>query len=175
MNKTRLSPNHWLTAGFDALQHLGPQALAAEPLARRLGTTKGSFYWHFKDVPAFHAALLNQWRQNTLVRLANLTDQSESSAQSLREFGKDLLNDPSEASMRNWAVSNADVATMLQEIDRLRLNYIAALLRQVGFGNANFAHALLAALLGLPQVLPDQPDQRAAAFDTLLDTVLALS
>ena len=62
MTKSRLSPDKWLTAGFEALVASGPSALAAEPLARALGTTKGSFYWHFKDVPAFQDALLAAWQ-----------------------------------------------------------------------------------------------------------------
>ncbi|MEH6751885.1 MAG: TetR family transcriptional regulator, partial [Paracoccaceae bacterium] len=36
-------------AGLAALAEAGPVALKAEPMARRLGTTKGSFYWHFAD------------------------------------------------------------------------------------------------------------------------------
>ena len=35
-----------------ALAETGPEALKAEPLAARLGVSKGSFYWHFRDVPA---------------------------------------------------------------------------------------------------------------------------
>jgi len=53
---TRLTRDIWIDAGLKALVSDGPAALAAEPMARRMKTTKGSFYWHFKDVPA-HALL----------------------------------------------------------------------------------------------------------------------
>ncbi|MFN3661424.1 TetR family transcriptional regulator [Yoonia sp.] len=43
----------WLMAGFRALASHGPSALRAAALARDLGTTKGSFYWHFKDLPDY--------------------------------------------------------------------------------------------------------------------------
>jgi len=66
MTSTRLSPEKWIDAGFAALIAHGPASLAAEPLARALGTTKGSFYWHFKDVPAYHAALVRDWHTNAL-------------------------------------------------------------------------------------------------------------
>ena len=64
VRKQRLSPEDWLKAGLDALAASGPEALKAEPLARALETTKGSFYWHFADVPAFRQALLEFWGEN---------------------------------------------------------------------------------------------------------------
>ena len=64
--KQRLSADDWLRAGLQALTASGPEALKAEPLARRLETTKGSFYWHFEDVPRYRQALLNFWRDLTV-------------------------------------------------------------------------------------------------------------
>ena len=28
-----------------------------------MGVSRGSFYWHFADISAFHAALLQHWRE----------------------------------------------------------------------------------------------------------------
>jgi len=39
----------WVEAARSAMVEGGIDAVAVEPLARRLGVTKGSFYWHFKD------------------------------------------------------------------------------------------------------------------------------
>ena len=61
MKRQRLSPQTWIEAGLAELVAQGPKALAAEPLARKLATTKGSFYWHFKDVPDFQAAVVKHW------------------------------------------------------------------------------------------------------------------
>ncbi len=175
MNTPRLTPDHWLTAGFDALQRLGPQSLAAEPLARQLGTTKGSFYWHFKDVPAFHTALIMSWRDATITHMVTQLEQSGSADQRLRSFGAQLLDDPIEPSFRVWAQTNRDVAKALRDVDAQRLTYLATLLRQLGLSNADFAHAVLATLVGLPQISADNRAQQSAAFNTLVDTVLALS
>ena len=39
-------------AGFRALSAEGPQGIRVEAIARQLKLSKGSFYWHFKDVQA---------------------------------------------------------------------------------------------------------------------------
>lgn len=43
----RLSADDWAQAALDLIAEQGVGAVAVEPLARRLGVTKGSFYWHF--------------------------------------------------------------------------------------------------------------------------------
>ena len=62
MAKAPLSPAAWIDAGLEQLTSLGQSALRAEPLSRHLKTSKGSFYWHFKDVPDFRARMLAHWR-----------------------------------------------------------------------------------------------------------------
>ena len=175
MSTTRLTSDDWLTAGFDALQHGGENALAAEPLARQLGTTKGSFYWHFKDVPAFHAALITSWHGTAMGTVTAQLSGGGPADQRLRSFGAEVLSDPVEPRLRVWALSNADLADALHKVDIERLAYLTTLLRQLGLGNPDFARALLAALVGLPQVSPNDRAVQTATFDTLVDTVLALS
>ncbi|UWR22910.1 TetR/AcrR family transcriptional regulator [Sulfitobacter sp. S190] len=173
MADTRLSVEKWITAGFDALQMAGPKALAAEPLARRLGTTKGSFYWHFKDVPTFHAALLRQWQADALADVMDLLRSDGAPDARLRQFGSGILSNPTEAALRVWAHGDPAVAAALAEIDAERLTYLRHLLKQFGLSNPGFAQALLAALAGLPQLHGDTDP--AAAFDALVDTVVALA
>jgi AcrR family transcriptional regulator len=53
----------WEEAALDALAAGGINAVAVEPLARRLGVTKGSFYWHFANREALVEAALGRWEQ----------------------------------------------------------------------------------------------------------------
>jgi AcrR family transcriptional regulator len=62
--EARLSALDWETAALDALADQGVAGVAVEPLARRLGVTKGSFYWHFTDRDALLAAALSHWEQS---------------------------------------------------------------------------------------------------------------
>ncbi len=65
----RLSAADWETAALDALAENGPAGVAIEPLARRLGVTKGSFYWHFADRDALLAAALRRWEGSYTERI----------------------------------------------------------------------------------------------------------
>ncbi len=61
-----LSVEDWADAALDAIAEGGLDAVAVERLARVLGVTKGSFYWHFSNRGALLAAALERWeRQQT--------------------------------------------------------------------------------------------------------------
>jgi AcrR family transcriptional regulator len=57
----RLSAGDWERGALEMIAEEGVAALAVEALARRLGVTKGSFYWHFKNREALLQAALNRW------------------------------------------------------------------------------------------------------------------
>ena len=57
----RLSADDWAQAALDMIAEQGVGSVAVEPLARRLGVTKGSFYWHFPSRDALLQAALERW------------------------------------------------------------------------------------------------------------------
>ena len=62
-DKARLSAEDWALAALDVIAEQGLAAVAVEPLARRLGVTKGSFYWHFPSREALLVAALERWEK----------------------------------------------------------------------------------------------------------------
>src|SRR3981081_3268769 len=59
----QLSAKDWLDQGLKTLARDGFTALKAEPLAKAIGVSRGSFYWHFAATGAYHAAILKHWRE----------------------------------------------------------------------------------------------------------------
>lgn len=57
----RLGADDWITAGLDVLVESGVTAVKILPIAKRLGVTRGSFYWHFKSREALLGCLLEAW------------------------------------------------------------------------------------------------------------------
>jgi AcrR family transcriptional regulator len=61
--RSRLSAEDWEDAALNLIADQGVGAVAVEALARQLGVTKGSFYWHFRTREALLQAALERWEQ----------------------------------------------------------------------------------------------------------------
>lgn len=172
MKRQRLTRQSWVNAGLKALNAKGPASLAAEPLARDLGTTKGSFYWHFKDVPDFQTAVVKHWQSKAFAEVVNALADEGQPEERLRRFGKLVLSNREEAAMRAWARSDKMVAKAIRQVDAERLTYVSSLLRTLGITNDDFARSCLAALIGLPELGSKSTAQ--SSYEALIDLVLAL-
>ncbi len=60
---SRTPASAWIEAGLRALAAGGPDAVRIDQLAKSLGTSRGSFYWHFADRDALLTALLDTWER----------------------------------------------------------------------------------------------------------------
>src|SRR5215831_3535593 len=130
----RLTAQGWLDFALTTLAHEGFDALKAEVLARKLGVSRGSFYWHFRDIGTFHARVIEHWKQmSTEAIIADLeryqSREERLNALLLRAFGHDAVL---EVRLRTWADNNAGAARALRDIDRRRREYIERLLLEYG-------------------------------------------
>jgi AcrR family transcriptional regulator len=119
-------------AGLKALARSGFTALKADTLAKALGVSRGSFYWHFADVGAFHAAVLQHWREvayDNVVREVEGTAENRLTALLERAFRADLRL---ERAVRSWATAEAKAKTMVEAVDARRVTYIRDLLIEAG-------------------------------------------
>jgi AcrR family transcriptional regulator len=156
----QLSAKDWLDQGLKALASRGFTALKAEPLAKAMGVSRGSFYWHFADIGAFHAAILARWHEVAAEQIiANVeaasTDENPIALLLRRVFGERLTL---ERAVRTWASVDPAARAAVQAIDRRRLSYVEGLLAQSGL-SAEIARVraqiLYWAFLGF--ALSDQP------------------
>ncbi|MEO0389737.1 MAG: TetR/AcrR family transcriptional regulator [Pseudomonadota bacterium] len=174
MKAQRLNRDSWIAAGFSALPEGGASALRAEPLARRLGTTKGSFYWHFDDVPAFHTAMLDSWKRDAFAAIVAEMEAEASTPERLRQFGALVLDDDAGAALRAWGVSNPAARDAVAQVDEARLTYVTTILAGLDVTNADYARACYASLIGTQETTVITADEARSAFETLVDLILAL-
>jgi AcrR family transcriptional regulator len=130
----RLTAQDWIEFGLARLAHEGFGALKADVLARKLGVSRGSFYWHFADLGTFHERVINHWKQVATEAIIADIERYESHEDRLdallrHAFGQSVAL---EIRMRAWAEHNAEVARALDDIDRRRRKYIEQLLLEVG-------------------------------------------
>ncbi|HUN96854.1 MAG TPA: TetR family transcriptional regulator [Bradyrhizobium sp.] len=160
----QLSAQDWLDQGFRTLATRGFSALKAEPLAKAMGVSRGSFYWHFADIDAFHAAILKAWREIAAEAIISDIEAASTGDDPLaillrRVFSEKLAL---ERAVRNWAAFNAAARGAVQAIDRRRLNYVEGLMEARGVAPETAqvrAQILYWAFLGY--ALSDKPLPRA--------------
>ncbi|WP_375414265.1 TetR/AcrR family transcriptional regulator [uncultured Bradyrhizobium sp.] len=130
----QLSAQDWVDQGIRVLIKHGFTALKADPLAKAMGVSRGSFYWHFKDIGAFHAAILARWREIAAERIiaaieADAPAGSPMPALVRRAFGgRPAL----ESAVRAWAAVDPAARDAVQAIDRRRLTYMTGQLEHWG-------------------------------------------
>ncbi|HLZ03565.1 MAG TPA: TetR/AcrR family transcriptional regulator [Bradyrhizobium sp.] len=130
----QLSARAWIDQGLKTLGKQGFSALKAEPLAKAMGVSRGSFYWHFADIGAFHAAILKAWREVAAEAIIANVEAAADGENALvlllrRVFSERLAL---ERAVRSWAAFDAAARSAVQAIDRRRLDYVEGLIRARG-------------------------------------------
>jgi AcrR family transcriptional regulator len=140
----RLDRESWLDAGLACLADAGPAGIKIPAIAKRLGVTKGSFYWHFRDLEEYEDALLAAWEQQYTKDVVSRVEESGGSPTQRLHHLLDVAfqTDTRLArAIRHWSANDARVRRAQNRVDRQRLDYVAALLRDLGW-NAKEATAL---------------------------------
>lgn len=136
----RLDATDWIRAALNLLAERGLDGVRVEPLAKILGVTKGSFYWHFKDREALLEAMLDDWRRRATLQIIDRIERiSEPPAVRLRQLLRVPFGGPRsqhgaeiELSIRLWGRHDPRAKSALKEVDELRLRYITQLLVDCG-------------------------------------------
>ena len=79
--RNALGPGDWIQAALGSISRDGLAAVSVEGLARDLGVTKGSFYWHFSSREDLLREALATWEQamglDVAVRFKGIADPRE--------------------------------------------------------------------------------------------------
>ncbi len=173
-NVSRLSREDWAKAALEAISSGGVSAVAVEPIAARLGTTKGSFYWHFKARGDLVEAALVLWERRSTLDVIAAVEQAGGSpkARLRRLFGRVFEPEAlthADVSLHADAAEPA-VRDVLRRVTRHRIDYVTALLRECGHGpRASRRRALFAysAFLGNIQLMRSAPDLLESSVGSL--------
>lgn len=157
----RVRREDWIDAAAQALGEAGIDGLAVEPLARRLGVTKGSFYWHIAGIAALVAAVLETWRRlatDEVIRaLETIADPGERLARLFAVTWDRVEHLRIESALSAAAVAgDARVRPTYLAVNRRRLAYTRRLYRRLGLSRdeaARWALTAYGAYLGTLQLV----------------------
>ncbi len=137
--RQRGSEQAWLEAAYAVLTESGVEAVKVMPLAKRLGLTRTSFYWHFKDRDALLEAMITRWEDHNT---GNLISQSRAYAETITEavlnifdcwLDTSLFDSKLDLAIRNWARNDPDLQARLDQADSQRIAAIAATFERFGY------------------------------------------
>jgi AcrR family transcriptional regulator len=141
--KPRLSKQDWLTAALTALAEGGVSAVAVEPIAQRLGVTRGSFYWHFADRSALLREALEWWElQGTDAVIERVAEIAEP-RQRLRTLFRIAITEDPTSGLEPALVAHADdpvVAPVLHRVTQRRVAFLADGYAELGLSPAQARH-----------------------------------
>jgi AcrR family transcriptional regulator len=154
----RLSAKDWVDAATDLLINNNVNAIEIPNLSRRLGVTKGSFYWHFDVLKELLNAILKDWQKRMTSDVSLRAEHAGPTVESALQHLLGLIRKPRpsrnsavERSIRDWARTDAAVRTSVIEVDEMRLAFFEDLFRRRGFSKKEAcirAYAAYAMMMG---------------------------
>ena len=163
VDRTSLTADCWASAALDAMAAGGLDAVAVEPIARQLGVTKGSFYWHFPNRGALVSAALRKWeRQETdeiLERIEHVRDPYERIVELFKQANASYRAGRLYLALAA-AVDNPEVQAAVERVSTRRLNYLHQCYVALGMEETEAGHwarFAYATFVGNIQIKRDTP------------------
>ena len=130
-----LSRDGWIDCALERLAEDGIDKVLISPLARKLGVTKGSFYWHFKNRQDLLDAMLTRWESVGTLDIIEQVEMNGGAADARLRRTIDLsieqVSARLEPALRQWGRRDKDVREALRRVDEQRLNYLRKLFAQI--------------------------------------------
>ena len=139
----RLSAEDWAREALDQIAEQGVASVAVEPLARRLGVTKGSFYWHFPSRDALLQAALSRWetveQEEVFGTLEKVTDPRERLRALFQVVAHEVKSHIIYSELLK-ALDHPAVSPVIGRVSERRLDYLTASFRQAGLSRTEAQH-----------------------------------
>lgn len=137
--RSPLQPSDWIKCGIARLAKDGVESVRVEVLARDLGVSKGSFYWHFRDRDELLMQMLEAWEGSEAEWLSTEETDGVEKPNAASRWARfversaqpDRIRE--EIAVRAWARRDERVATRVADVEKRRVRVIANILGEVGF------------------------------------------
>lgn len=163
----RLTREDWVRSAFELLLTTGIEGVKIVPLAKKLGVTSGSFYWHFSNRRELHNALLDYWERE-MTDAAIVTANAYEGTPLERIFN--LMVQVMETGMArydlaiwHWAQTDESVQVIFQRTLEKRFAFTAWMFKEAGFTRAQAeirSRMMVVYMMGESTLVPGTPDKR---------------
>lgn len=182
MKNTNSNKNLWIEAGFQLLAKGGIDSVRVDRISKKIGLTRGSFYWHFKSRAVFLDAMLELWHQKGTHDIISLVEQEKSNPNkrlssllnlTTKNPGPKYGGKYTEMAIRIWGSTHAGAAKVIRQVDTDRVAYVNKLLLEMHVEPAlasMLAEIIYNAYIGM--MSRDVSDEEAARMMNLATTFM---
>lgn len=130
----------WIEAGFQMLAEGGIDSVRVDRISKKIGLTRGSFYWHFKSRAEFLDAMLELWHQKGTHDIIAIVEQEKLSPNkrlatllnlTTKTPGPKYGGKFAEMAIRIWGSKNPKAAKVIKQVDADRVAFVNKLLREM--------------------------------------------
>ena len=179
--RVTLSAEDWEKEALELIAEQGVQAVAVEPLARRMGITKGSFYWHFSSREALLEQALNRWEEHDSRNLSKALGEIDHPRDRLESFfrrvGKEKLTHEVYSELCA-AAGHPQVEPVLERVAQRRMGHLCAAFEELGMdaviarSQARLTYSVYLGFLQL-QRQHQTPSLSSDEFDAYIEHVIS--
>jgi len=137
----RLKGKDWVDEAITVFKADGIDSVKIDPIAKKLGVSRGSFYWHFNKRQDLLDAVLDYWQtistENIIIELEQKHTLARDRLNELMiiAFSVSVEEFSFERAIRNWATIDKKVSGLLHIVDTQRTRYLQRLIRQIDQDN----------------------------------------
>lgn len=179
--RSTLTTADWERAALELIAERGVQALAVEPLARRMGVTKGSFYWHFSSRESLLERALDRWEEhdgrNLNKSLGEIDDPRDRLVSFFRRVGREKLTHEVYSELCA-AAGHPQVEPVLERVAERRMKHLSSAFEELGLGAVTARHQArltYSVYLGFLQLQRQHqtPSLSSEEFDAYIEHVIS--
>jgi AcrR family transcriptional regulator len=129
----------WLDTARRALIEEGTAGIEINKLAKRLGVSRGGFYWFFKDRAQLLEELLEYWVRTSTVLFERIVQLPGRNGMDKFLAMTDLWLDEKEydpkwdGAVRDWARTSQSVRKAVQQVDQKRIGVLEQIFNDMGY------------------------------------------
>lgn len=179
--RTTLSAADWERAALELIAEQGVQALAIEPLARRMGITKGSFYWHFTSRESLLERALQRWEEHDSRNLVGSLGEIDHPRDRLESFFRRVPREKLTHEVYSElcaAAGHPQVEPVLERVAERRMQHLSAAFMELGLDEIrarNQARLIYSVYLGFLQLQRQHqtPNLSSEDFEDYIEHVIS--
>lgn len=134
-----LSREAWINAATATLERRGIANVKIDHLSRQLKVTRGSFYFHFRDLKDLLSSLLEEWRVRNCRPFRSMADVDPEGGRSYFDavtgvwVSEDPFSPRLDLAIRDWSRSSPAIAREVRQQDDFRMDLLVKAFAAMGY------------------------------------------